>query len=56
MNKCRKIIIGFKIKIKKREREKEKATELQKPDIKAEIYDNNKKCDLGKRKKKSSKA
>ena len=33
-------------KLKKRERkEKENATELQKPNVQAEVYNNNKKCD-----------
>ena len=33
-------------KKKKRERkEKENATELQKPNVQAEVYNNNKKCD-----------
>ena len=36
----------------RKERKKENATELQKPNVEAEIYDNNKKCDWGKRKKK----
>ena len=42
-----KIIIGLKIKNIKREREKkeENSTELQKPNVEAEVYDNNKKCD-----------
>ena len=37
----------LKIQIKKRERGKEKgnSTELQKPMVEAEVYDNNKKCD-----------
>ena len=38
-----------KIKIKKREKKKNKKEEnsrvLQKPNIEAEVYDNNKKCD-----------
>ena len=35
------------MKIKKREKEKKKenSTELQKPNIEAEVYNNNKKCD-----------
>ena len=38
--------IGLKIKIKKRgkEEEEENSTELQKPNVEAEVYDNNKKC------------
>ena len=39
----------LKIKIRKREKEKkkkkEKSTELQKPNVEAEVYNNNKKCD-----------
>ena len=36
---------NLKIKIKKRERKKKKnSTELQKPNVEAEVYDN-KKCD-----------
>ena len=45
MNKCRKSTNRFKklyIKIKK-EREKENSTELQKPNVEAEVYNNNKK-------------
>ena len=35
----------LKIKIKKRERKKEdNSTELQKLNVEAEVYDNNKKC------------
>jgi len=34
------------IKIKKREKKKQKNyTELQKPNVEAKVYDNNKKCD-----------
>ena len=48
-NKCRKNNIGLKIKIKKRgkkkEEEEENNTELQKPNVEAEVYDNNEKCD-----------
>jgi len=46
-NKCRKNNNWFKnLKIKKGEREKkENSTELQKPNIEAEVYNNNKKCD-----------
>ena len=47
-----KIIIGlkvFKLKFKKEKRKKEKkqenSRELQKPNIEAEVYNNNKKCD-----------
>ena len=32
------------------ERKKENAPELQKPSIKAEVYNNNKRCDWGKKK------
>ena len=38
----------LKVKIKKREKEKKKkenSTELQKPNVQAEVYDNNKNCD-----------
>ena len=47
MNKCRKNIIGFKklkIKIikKRKEKKKENSTELQKPNIEAEVYIKNK--------------
>ena len=42
-NKCRKIIIG--LKIKKKKKKKENSTELQTPNVEAEVYDNNKKCD-----------
>ena len=47
-NKCRKNIIGLKkLKLKKgrRRRKKENSTELQKPNVEAEVYNNNKKCD-----------
>ena len=38
--------IGLKIKIKKRGKEEEEnSTELQKPNVQAEVYDNNKNCD-----------
>ena len=44
-NKCRKNIIGLKrLKIKRKEK-KENSTELQKPNIEAEVYNNNKKHD-----------
>ena len=36
---------------RKQEKEKHNSTELQKPNIEAEVYDNNKKCDWGGRKK-----
>ena len=39
---------------RKKGEKKENSTELQKPNIEAEVYNNNKKCDWGK--KKSSKA
>ena len=32
-------------KIKKREKKEENSTELQKPNVEAEVYDNNKKCE-----------
>ena len=38
-------IIKREKKIMEEEREKEKSTELQKPNVEAEVYDNNKKCD-----------
>ena len=44
MNKCTKIIIGLKIKTKEKEK-KENSTELQKPNIEAEVYNNSKKRD-----------
>ena len=42
-----KIMIGFKIFLKrnKKKKKEEYSTELQKPNIKAEVYDNNKKRD-----------
>ena len=40
-----KIIIGLKIKKEKRKRKEENSRELQKPNIEAEVYDNNKNCD-----------
>ena len=41
-----KIIIDFKkLKLKKREEKKENSTELQKPNIEAEVYNNNEKCE-----------
>ena len=45
INKCRKKIIGLKIKIKK----KENSTELQNPNVEAEIYNDNKKYYWGKK-------
>ena len=47
-NKCRKHIIGLKSENLKKEREKKKekkknTPELQKPNIEAEVYNNNKK-------------
>ena len=39
-----KIIVGFK-KLKLQEEKKENSTELQKPNVEAEVYSNNKKCD-----------
>ena len=47
-NKCRKI----SLKIKKREKEGN-STELQKPNVEAEVYNNNKKCDWEKKMLKS---
>ena len=46
-----KIIIGLKIKIKKREKKKPEGncTELPKLKVEAEVYDNNKICDWGKK-------
>ena len=40
-------IIGLKIKIKKKRKEKEEEnpTDLQKPKVEAEVYDNNETCD-----------
>ena len=38
------IIIGLNIKIKKREKKKN-STELLKPNVEAEVYNNNKRCD-----------
>ena len=40
---------------RKKERKMENSTELQKPNIEPEVYNNNKKCDRGE-KTKSSKA
>ena len=39
-----------------KKKKKENSTELQKPNIEAEVYNNSKKCDGGKEKKKNSKA
>ena len=44
MNKCRKTKNTFK-KLKKVKKKKKPSTELQKPNIEAEVYNNNKKCD-----------
>ena len=47
-NKCRKNKNRFKkLKLKKREKKKKRqnSTELQKPNVEAEAYNNNKKCD-----------
>ena len=45
-----------KLKLKKGKRKKKKkdenSTELQKPNVEAEVYDNNKTCDWGGKKKK----
>ena len=58
-NECRKNKFKeLKIEIKKRERErgeKENSTKLQKPYREAEVYNNNKKCDWGKKKEKNPK-
>ena len=48
-------MVGLKkLKLKKREKKKkmENFTELQKPNIEAEVYNNNKKCDWEKEEKK----
>ena len=45
----------MKIKIKKKERKEKKlenSTELQKPNVEAEVYNNNKKCDWERKEKK----
>ena len=42
-----------KLKLKK-ERKKKNSPELQKPNIEAEVYNNNKKCDWGKKRKKKA--
>ena len=46
-NRILKIKITKKRREKKKEdeRKKENSTELQKPNVEAEVYDNNKKCD-----------
>ena len=49
----KKIIIGLK-KIQEKRKKEENSTKWQKPNIQAEVYDNNIKCDRGG--KKSSKA
>ena len=56
MNKCRKNNNRLKkLKLKKRERKKEEnATELQKPNVETEVYDNNQKCDREGKKKAQS--
>ena len=40
-----KIIKKRKEKKRKKKEKKENSTELQKPSVEAEVYDNNKKCD-----------
>ena len=40
-----KIKIGLKMLKKRKEKKEENSTELQKPNVEAEIYNNNKKCD-----------
>ena len=45
-----------KLKFKKVKKKKENSTELQKPNVEAEVYNNNKKCDWEKNKQKFSKA
>ena len=44
-NKCRKNNNRFKIFLKREKEKKEYSTELQKPNVGAEVYNNNKKCD-----------
>ena len=45
-NKCRKKYNRFKkLKLLKRENKKENSPELQKPNVEADIYNNNNKCD-----------
>ena len=39
------MLLGFKNKIKKEKKKKRNRTELQKPNIEAEVYNNKKKCD-----------
>ena len=41
----------LKLKKEKRKLNKEKSTEMQKPNVEAEVYNNNKKYDLEKKKK-----
>ena len=36
-----------KLKFKKVKKKKENSTELQKPNVEAEVYNNSKKCDWG---------
>ena len=36
---------NLKLKKEKRKKKEESSTELQKPNVDAEVYDNNKKCD-----------
>ena len=45
MFKKLKIIKKRKEKKRKKKEKKENSTELQKPNVEAEVYDNNKKCD-----------
>ena len=48
-----KIIIGLKDKkLKLREKKKKENTELQKPNVEVEVYNSNRKCDWGKKKRK----
>ena len=44
-NKCIKIIIRLKIFLKRERKKKENSPKLQKPNIEAGVYNNNKKCD-----------
>ena len=56
-NKCRKNNNRFKklkIKIKNRKETKQNSTELQKPNVEAEVYNNTKKCDWEKKEKPKS--
>ena len=43
-------IICLKIKIKKERKKMENSPELQKPNVEAEVFNKNKKCDWGKKK------